>query len=86
MNIRLTPAQEEFIKNELKSGHFRSVEEMIDEALQGLRKKEQFLTAAGAANGAQHEAVLEMLSFVETHSVRLEGITVKDLIHEGHLL
>jgi Arc/MetJ-type ribon-helix-helix transcriptional regulator len=85
MNIRLTPDQEEFVKNELKSGHFRSVEEMIGEALQGLREKEQSSTAAGAFNGAQREAVREMLSFVETRSVRLEGISVKDLIHEGHL-
>jgi putative addiction module CopG family antidote len=85
MNIRLTPDQEEFIRNELESGHFRSVEEMIGEALRGLRAKEQSSTASGAANGTQREAVREMLSFVETRSVRLDGISVKDLIHEGHL-
>jgi hypothetical protein len=36
------------------------------------------------ANGAQREAVREMLTFVERNRVRLEGVTVRELIHEGH--
>ena len=85
MNIRLTPEQETIIRDELKSGHFHSVEEVIGEALQALRKKEQS-SAAGAPNGTQHEAVREMLAFVESNRTRLEGVSVKDLIHEGHRL
>jgi len=85
MNINLTPEQEEIIKDELKSGHFRSVEEVIGEALQVLREKEQSSTA-GAPNRAQREAVREMLAFVEKNNVRLEGVSVKELIHEGHRL
>lgn len=85
MNINLTPEQEKIVKDELESGHFRSVEEVIGEALQFLRKKEQPSTA-GAANGAQREAVREMLAFVEKNHVRLEGVSVKELIHEGHRL
>jgi len=64
MNINLTPEQEKIVKDELKSGHFRSVE----------------------PNGAQREAVREMLAFVEKNRVRLEGVSVKELIHEGHRL
>ena len=85
MNINLTPEQEEIIKDELKSGHFRSVEEVIGEALQVLREKEQSSTA-GAPNRAQREAVREMLAFVEKNHVRLEGGSVKEVIHEGHRL
>ena len=85
MNINLTPEQEKIVKDELKSGHFRSVEEVIGEALQVLREKEQSSTA-GAPNGAQREAVREMLAFVEKNRVRLEGVSVKELIHEGHRL
>lgn len=85
MNIHLTPEQEEIVKDELKSGHFRSVEEVIGEALQILRTKEQLSTTA-AANGAQREAVREMLDFVEKNRVRLDGVSVKELIHEGHRL
>jgi putative addiction module CopG family antidote len=85
MNIKLTPEQEEIIKEELKSGHFRNVEEVIGEALQVLREKEQS-SAAGVPDGAEREAVREMLAFVEKNHVRLEGVSVKDLIHEGHRL
>src|ERR1700685_251920 len=62
MNINLTPEQEKIIREELKSGHFRSVEEVIGEALQVLRAKEQSSEAA-TSNGPQHEAVREMLEF-----------------------
>lgn len=83
MKIDLTPEQEEIVKGELKSGHFRTAAEVIGEALQALREREQ---TAKPRNGAQREAVREMLEFVEKNHVRLEGITVKELIHEGHRL
>jgi putative addiction module CopG family antidote len=85
MNINLTPEQEKIVKEELKSGHFHSVEEVIAEALQALSEKERS-RSTGTANGAQREAVREMLAFVERNRVRLEGVTVKELIHEGHRL
>jgi putative addiction module CopG family antidote len=83
MNINLTPEQEKIIKEELKSGHFRTVEEVVGEALQALREKE---LSSSAPNGAHREAVREMLAFVEKNRVRLDGISVKELIHEGHRL
>jgi putative addiction module CopG family antidote len=83
MKIDLTPEQEEIVKEELKSGHFRTAAEVIGEALQALREREQ---PAKPSNGAQREAVREMLEFVEKNRVRLEGVTVKQLIHEGHRL
>jgi putative addiction module CopG family antidote len=85
MNITLTPEQEKIVRDELKSGHFRSAEEVIGVALQTLREKEQS-SAGVTSNGAQREAVKEMLAFVEKNRVRLEGISVKELIHEGHRL
>lgn len=85
MSINLTPKQERIVRDELKSGHFRTVEEVIDEALQALREREQPSREA-SPNGAQREAVREMLAFVEKNHVRLEGLSVKDLIHEGHRL
>ncbi len=85
MNVHLTPEQEHIIKSEMKAGRFHSVEEVIGEALRALREKETS-AASVAANGAQREAVREMLAFVETNRVRLEGVSVKQLIHEGHRL
>jgi Arc/MetJ-type ribon-helix-helix transcriptional regulator len=85
MNINLTPDQEKIVKDTLEMGHFRTVEEVIGEALQVLREKEQSSTVGGP-NGAQRQAVREMLAFVEKNRVHLEGISVKELIHEGHRL
>jgi len=85
MNIRLTPEQEAIIEAELKAGHFGSIEEVIGEALHALRGKERS-SKATAPNGKQHEAVRGMLTFVEANHIRLDGISVKDLIHEGHRL
>ena len=86
MNIRLTAGeQQKMIEDELKTGRFRTVEEVIGVALQVLREKERS-NLSGASNGAQAEAVREMLAFVEKNRVRLDGISVKELIHEGHRL
>jgi len=85
MKVSLTPEQEAIVKDELKSGHFRTVEEVIAEALQALREKERFLSAS-APHGEQREAVREMLAFAEKNRVRLEGVSIKELIHEGHRL
>lgn len=85
MNIRLTPEQKKIVEDELKSGHFQTVEGVIDEALRALREKEA-AGVASAPNGAHREAVREMLAFVDKNRVRLDGVTVKDLIHEGHRL
>lgn len=85
MNIKLNPEQEKIVEDELKSGQFRSAEEVIAEALQALREKERSVSAAGP-NGRQREAVREMLVFVEKNHTRLDAISVKQLIHEGHRL
>ena len=85
MNIKLTPEQEEIVKEELDSGRFRTVEEIVGRALHALREKEKS-SGGGTPNGMQREAVREMLAFVEKNCVRLEGVSVKELIHEGRRL
>ncbi len=82
MNIHLTPEQEKIIKDELKSGHFRSAEEVIGEALQVLLEKERSAKAV-TSDGAQREAVGEMHAFVEKNRTRLECVSVKEFIREG---
>ena len=37
MNINLTPEQEQIVKDKLRSGHFRTAEDVIAEALVALR-------------------------------------------------
>ena len=85
MKIHLPPELEKIVIEELKIGHFRTAEEVIAQALQALREKEQS-SPPRSENGAQREAVREMLDFVEKNRVRLTDVSVKDLIHEGHQL
>lgn len=53
------------------------VEAYIEEIL--ARQAESSRTTT--ANGAQSEAVREMLVFAEKNSVRLEALSAKDLVH-----
>jgi Arc/MetJ-type ribon-helix-helix transcriptional regulator len=85
MNVNLTPEQERIVNDELRSGHFRSVEEVIATALSALRERER-ISLTGNSNGDQESAVREMLNFVAENRVPLQGISVKQLIREGHRL
>ena len=84
MNVNLTSEQEKIIHDELQSGRSRTAEEVIAKALQALRERGEPTSAA--PRGAQREAVREMLAFVKENHVRLEGVSVKEIIHEGHRL
>jgi hypothetical protein len=85
MTINLTPEQEKIVKEELKSGHFRSTEELISRALDALLATVSS-SPASADIGRRREAVREMMSFVEKNRTPLQGVSVKELIHEGHRL
>jgi len=83
MTIELSPEQQEIVEDELKSGNYQTAQDMMNEALHALRARKQAAEKA-ASSEHQREAVNEMLRFVEANRVRLEGVTVKELIHEGH--
>ena len=56
--------------------------QVIGEALEALRERDQGLHDSGDSE-RQQEAVRSMLEFAEKDRVRLENITVKELIREG---
>jgi Arc/MetJ-type ribon-helix-helix transcriptional regulator len=83
MTITLTPEQEQIVDDQLRLGVYRTPEDVVADALRALRKVNPHANGGGAD---QQEAVSEMLRFVENHRTALTGISVKDLIHEGHHL
>jgi hypothetical protein len=85
MTIHLTPEQEKIVKEELESGHFRTAEELISQALSALRATVPS-SGGGVDNDGRREAVRQMMEFVEKNRTSLRGISVKELIHEGHRL
>jgi Arc/MetJ-type ribon-helix-helix transcriptional regulator len=83
MTIELSPEQQKIVEDELKSGNYQTAQDVVNEALQALRARKQSAEKA-ASTEPQREPVNQMLRFVEVNRVRLEGVTVKELIHEGH--
>jgi Arc/MetJ-type ribon-helix-helix transcriptional regulator len=76
MNITLNPEQERIIAEEIRSGHFHTPDEVLDQALAALREKRQ----------SRRDAVHRIREFGNRHRLSLGGDSIKDLIHEGHRL
>ena len=73
MTINLTPEQEKIVKEELESGHFRTAEELISQALHTLLATAPS-SSASTDNGGRHKAVREMVDFL----VAQKGLTRDD--------
>jgi Arc/MetJ-type ribon-helix-helix transcriptional regulator len=78
MALTLNPEQERIVNEELRSGRYRSAEEVIWQALAALREK-----AHGRATepAEQRRAVQDMLDFAERNRTSLQDISIKELIH-----
>lgn len=81
MNVRLTRHSEELLKDYLAHGGFHSPEEVIEHALELLVEKETSAAEPSRQKTAA-EAVADILELRK--GVRLGGLKIKDLIHEGH--
>jgi len=75
MTIELKPEQERIIQEQLASGQFKSVDDVIITALSRLPHKRR----------SNSTAVQRMIQFSKENSVRLApGETVESLVREGH--
>jgi len=81
MSIKLKPETEQLVEEEIRNGHFRSVDELIVQGVQALREKTSSHESAHA-NGTVAEAVTRLRTL--RRGVTLGGLKVKDLAHEGH--
>jgi Arc/MetJ-type ribon-helix-helix transcriptional regulator len=78
MTIQLKPEHERIIQQQLASGRYRSVDEVLDTALSKL-------SPSTIASEDPRQAVQRMIEFAEKRFVRLPpGEKIKDLLHEGH--
>ena len=78
MTIELKPEQEQIIRQQLASGLYGSVEEVLDTALASLPNDARF--------DRQHrrEAVRRMIEFGERRKLSLDEPVTRQLLHEGH--
>jgi len=79
MNVRLTPASERLVKEQLAHGSFQSPEEVIQRALELLAEK-----ACTAEEGAHNTTAYALADILNRKGVTLGGIRINNLTHEGH--
>ena len=79
MTIELKPEQEKIIQQQLATGLYQSVYEVLDTALSRLPQ-------LGPSSRPDHsQAVQRMIELAEKRFVKLPpGEKIKDLVHEGH--
>jgi len=80
MSIQLNPETERLVQQELQSGRFHSIDEIILQGIRARRDKEQ----RQRTEAERRRAVESALDFARRKAVSLEGISIKQLLHEGH--
>jgi Arc/MetJ-type ribon-helix-helix transcriptional regulator len=83
MTINVKPETEQLVQEEIRNGHFRSVDEIIVEGVQAWREKHR---SKQIGSEQRRKAVEEALAFAKDKAIPLGGISIKELIHEGHRL
>ena len=79
MTIELKPQQEQIIHQQLASGRFKSVDEVLATALASLPDVRRFDCESS------RQAVLRMIEFAEKRFIQLPpGERIRDLVYEGH--
>jgi Arc/MetJ-type ribon-helix-helix transcriptional regulator len=79
LTLNLDPYGEELVAAYLRTGRYRSPEEVVTRALETLGGKEQ---PATQRNRTPAEAIAHIRE--SRKGVKLGGLEIRDLIHEGH--
>ena len=83
MAINLKRETERLIQEEIQNGHFQSVDDLIVKTVHAWREKRNpSITDAQQ----RRQAVERALAFARNRAVPLGGVSIKELIHEGHRL
>ncbi|PYP87864.1 MAG: hypothetical protein DMG65_16295 [Candidatus Angelobacter sp. Gp1-AA117] len=82
MQIKLSSETERLVQEEIKRGHFQSVDELIVQGLQALRERDSAEPTHIGKNGSPADAVAHLR--VLRNGISLKGLKIKDLVHEGH--
>lgn len=82
MTISLKPETKRLVEEEIENGHFQSVDDLIVKTVHAWR--EQHYRSRGASH--REEAVDQALAFAQNRAISLDGISIHDLIHDGHRL
>lgn len=79
LTLTLDPHGEQLVAAHLSTGRYHSPEEVVTRALESLAEKER---PVARRNKSTAEAVAHIRESRE--GIKLGGLKIKDLIHEGH--
>lgn len=82
MPIQLKPETERLVQEEIQSGHFQSIDELIVQGVRALREKMPAHSSSSGERSAAAEAVAHLRTLRK--GITLGGLKIKDLAHEGH--
>ena len=81
MTVNLKPETERLVQEELRRGHFVSVDELIVESVLAWR---QIHPSMQVGTDQRNRAVDDALAFARNRAIPIGAGSIKDLIHEGH--
>ncbi len=79
MTVRLPPRIERIVKDAVRSGQYRSAEEVLSEAVSAWQSRQ----AAEPTEDERQAAIERLKSFGKTHRLSLGGMTLKQLRDEA---
>ena len=81
MDVHLDLHSQRLIEQELSAGRARSPEEVVARALEALADRD----TPHWDEDSRRQSVQNMLEFADKHGFTVgEGLSIRDLIHEGH--
>jgi Arc/MetJ-type ribon-helix-helix transcriptional regulator len=85
MTVELKPDTERLVREEIQSGHFRSVDEVIIQGIHALREKfkESQMTSAPEKPARTRGDAAAHMRAAGVGNRLPEGVTLRDLINEG---
>ena len=80
MTVHLPPRIERIIEDAVRSGQYRSAEEVLSEAVSVWEARQ---TTAAPTNGERQAAIERLKGFGKAHQLSLGGMTIKQLRDEA---
>jgi Arc/MetJ-type ribon-helix-helix transcriptional regulator len=80
VTVHLPPGIERIVNDALRSGQYRSAEDVLSEAIAVWQERQ---TAAGPIEKERQAAIERLKSFGKTHQLSLGGMTIKQLRDEA---
>jgi Arc/MetJ-type ribon-helix-helix transcriptional regulator len=84
MTISLKPETERLVEEEIRNGHFQSIDDLIVKSVHFWREQQHQSRMSNATH--RSEAVDRALAFARDRAISLGGVSIHELIHEGHRL